>query len=127
MKLTKDTFERVMNGVANDIRLDYDDGETKEYWVGEKGTTNVRAIYWNEEDQEGEIVSFGKTISELRKDPTFIYALLNDSDVNHGLPLYNKPIPEEEYKRILDWLTCRSNEMPITACGAYNYFDSYGR
>lgn len=123
--LTKDDVKKAVETFSNDIRLDYDDGCSQEWWIGEKGTTNVRVIYWSDENDEGELVNFGKTISELRRDPIFISALLNDADVNHSLPLHNNPIPEDEFKRLLEWLTGRTNEMPITACGAYNYYFDY--
>lgn len=120
----QESKREILAKYANDIRESYDDGYLEEWWIGEKGTTTLKSMTWCE--GVGTLIDFGKTISELRKDPTFFKALLTDEDVNHSLISENPfDINEKEYSRILEWLHGVTNDMPITSCGAYNYFDSY--
>lgn len=121
-KINAKEKERILSIYADDIRLDYEDGETEEYWIGENGTTDLKMFhFW---DGQGEIISFGKTIDELRKDTAFFKAIVTDEDVNHGINTDGE-LSEDSMKEIIDWITGKTNRLPITACGAENYYDDY--
>lgn len=132
--LTEGGMELMLRMYADDIRLayedDYEEGDyTREYWIGEKGTAPIHSMHvWTEDGEfHCDVYCFGKTIDELRKDETFINALMTDGDVNHALSFANgKEYPKPEAaKEILEWLSGETNEMFITACGVVNYFDAY--
>lgn len=117
--ITAEEREDILKKYADDVRLYYDEGWTKEWWIGESGSTTIKMLHWWEDGGEdnGEFIDFGETINELRKDMNFVRALVTNEDVNHGL--------DTEYDCSLKWLAGDTNVMPITACGAVNYFYSY--
>lgn len=134
VSLTEGGMELMLRIYADDIRLayeeKYEEGDyTREYWIGEKGTAPIHSMHvWTDDGKFNcEVICFGKTMDELRKDETFIRALMTDGDVNHALVCSDgKDYPDNESaKEILKWLSGETNEMFISACGAINYYDAY--
>ena len=125
IKLTQAEAEILLRVYENDIEITFEDGYVSECWIGTKGTTVLQLLLVSyDEEFDSELVCFGKTVSEMRKDPKFIYALLNDGDVNHGIDR-NGELREEIYKDTIEFLMGRKNIPPITACGGINFFDAY--
>lgn len=120
--LTAAEKESILKTFANDSRLAYEDGYSEEWWIGENGTTPVKLLVWWE--GQGDYFSFGKTIGELRKNRTFLHALFYDGDVNHSVKADNT-LNEEGLDEILGWISGKTNEMPITACGGENFYTDY--
>ena len=120
INLTENEVEILLRVYENDIEITFDDEYVSECWIGTKGTTVLQLLLVSHsEDFPSELICFGKTVSEMRKDPKFIYALLNDEDVNHGLD--GKEIKKETF----EFLVGKTNIPPITGCGGVNYFDDY--
>ena len=108
----------------NDIILGYDDGDSKEYWIGADSTTTLKmlSVFYDGVNYHFELVEFGKTNEELRKDYKFIQRMFTDLDVNHGLIDENTMLIEDAHT-IVKWVMGKATFPPISACGCVNYFE----
>lgn len=136
MGMITESRNAILKKYDGDIRLDCGLDGYYEYWIGEKGTTTLKALMWNDCKQsegEGWLIDFGITAKELRADTHFVKTCLEDPDVNHGL----EDLPTKEgctdlfrlenryAKRLFYWYLGFTSEMPVTPCGFSNYYDSY--
>ena len=117
----------ILKKYENDVRLDYEYAGEKEWWIGEKSTTTLKVIIWDEDDEERcSFIDFEVTANQLRSDTHFIIACLEDCDVNHALN-YNKKfytLDKNYAQNLFDWYLGNSIEIPITPCGMENYMDT---
>lgn len=133
-KIIEESKRAILKKYSNDIRLvcSYDGNE--EYWIGENGTTTLKALMWNDckqSDGEGFLIDYGFSVKSLRADTHFVKTCLCDSDVNHALDEIRSAEGSEELfklempyaKQLFFWYLGMTNKIPITPCGMENYSD----
>ena len=113
----------------NDARLDFDCDGQKEYWIGEKSTTSLKVILWDEDNEDERfLVDYLITADKLRENTQFLVACLENEDVNHSLypdNFNNASLDKECAQDLFDWYLGKKIEMPITPCGMENYCMDY--
>lgn len=131
--IIEESKRAILKKYSEDIRLDYSFGGHEEWWIGEKGTTTLKVLLWDDckqDEGEGFLTDYGFDVKFLRSDTHFIGKCLSDGDVNHAL----KELPcnygeeemlyklENEYaKDLFSWYLGTTNRIPITPCGMENY------
>lgn len=132
--LVEESKRAILKKYSNDIRLSSSFEGYEEYWIGEKGTTTLKALMWSDckqSDGEGWLIDYGFTVKSLRADTHFVKTCLCDSDVNHALDEIPSSEGNEELFRLKSpyarelfyWYLGMTNKIPITPCGMENYSD----
>lgn len=132
--LIEESKRAILKKYANDIRCAYSNNGYEEYWIGEKGTTTLKVLMWNDckdGDGEGWFIDYGFTVKSLRADTHFVKTCLCDMDVNHALDKIPSSEGNEELfklempyaKQLFYWYLGITDEIPITPCGMENYSD----
>lgn len=132
--LIEESKRVILKKYSNDIRCDFSDGDYEEYWIGENGTTTLKALMWNDckrSEGEGFLIDYGFTVKSLRSDTHFVKTCLCDPDVNHALDSIQTSTESEEQfklkpsyaKQLFHWYLGLTKRIPITPCGMENYSD----
>lgn len=130
--IIEESKRAILKKYSEDIRLDYSFGGHEEWWIGEKGTTTLKVLLWDDCKQsegEGFLTDYGFDVKFLRSDTHFIVKCLTDGDVNHALEdIPNCGEDEDIYKLenecakdLFSWYLGTTNRIPITPCGMENY------
>ena len=132
--LIEESKRAILKKYSNDIRCDFSLDGDEEYWIGEKGTTTLKALMWyscKNSEGEGWLIDYGFTVKSLRSDTHFVKTCLCDPDVNHALDEIRSAEGSEELfklekpyaKQLFYWYLGITDEIPITPCGMENYSD----
>ncbi len=130
--LIEESKRAILKKYANDIRLVFSNEGYEEYWIGERGTTTLKALMWNDNKKgegDGWLIDYGFTAKSLRADTHFVKTCLCDSDVNHALDEIPSSEGNEELfklempcaKQLFYWYLGFTDKIPITPCGMENY------
>lgn len=131
--LIEESKRAILKKYSSDIRCGYSANDYEEYWIGEKGTTTLKVLMWNDckdSDGVGWFIDYGVTVKSLRADTHFVKTCLCNMDVNHALDKIpsSKKGYEELFKletpyakQLFYWYLGLTDKIPITPCGMENY------
>ena len=132
--LIEESKRAILKKYSNDVHCSCSLDGYEEYWIGEKGTTTLKALMWNDckqSDGEGWLIDYGFSVKSLRADTHFVKTCLCDPDVNHALDEIPSSEGNEELfklempyaKQLFYWYLGITDKIPITPCGMENYSD----